>query len=148
MMGSPLIIGCDLREADEEAMAILKNEELIKIDQDAAYRQPYFVNGNRLINAERKGDEPIFGWYPDHMPVIVRHLENGDLAVGFFNFTDDDHYECFTLDAVGLGFSTGKTLELKNVWTGEVTRAINDTVGVNLPAHGSIVYRAKVVDYK
>ncbi len=146
MMGSPLIIGCDLREADEEAMAILKNKELIRIDQDAAYRQPYFVNGNRNVNNERKGDEPIYSWYPEHMPVIVRHLENGDIAIGFFNFTDDEHYECFTLDAVGLGFCTGKTLELTDVWTGEVSKPINDTVGANLPAHGCVVYRAKVVD--
>ena len=127
-------------------MAILKNKELIGIDQDAAYRQPYFVNGNRNVNNERKGDEPIYSWYPEHMPVIVRHLENGDLAIGFFNFTDNEHYECFTLDAVGLGFCTGKSLELTDVWTGEVSKPINDTVGANLPAHGCVVYRAKVVD--
>ena len=148
MMGSPLIIGCDLREADDEAMAILKNKELIRIDQDAAYRQPYFVNGNRNTNNERKGDEPIYSWYPDHMPVIVRHLENGDIAIGFFNLTDNEHYDSFTLDAVGLGFCTGKTLELTDVWTGETSKPVNDTVAVNLPAHGCAVYRAKVVDRK
>ena len=148
MMGSPLIIGCDLREADEDAMAILKNEELIRINQDAAYRQPYFANGNRIENPERKGDEPLFEYYPDHFPILVRHLEDGDIAIGFFNFTDSDRRDSFTLDAIGLGFHTGKTIEMKDVWTGEIRRPVNDTVENSLKAHSCVVYRAKVVDIK
>ena len=149
MMGSPLIIGCDLREADEDALAILKNKALIDIDTDEAYRQPYFVNGNRNYKSVRNGDEPLFDWYPTDCPVLVRNLSNGDIAIGIFNFTDDEgKYESFTLDAVGLGFPTGKTLEMTNVWTGEVSYPKNDTFGVNLPKHGCVVYRAKVIDKK
>ncbi|HBL99586.1 MAG TPA: alpha-galactosidase, partial [Ruminococcaceae bacterium] len=39
-----------------------------------------------------------------------------------------------------------KTLELTDVWTGEVSKPVNDTVGATLPAHACVVYRAKVVD--
>lgn len=78
MRGSPLIIGCDLRKADDDAMAILKNKMLIKINQDEAYRQPFRVNGDRHINKNRKGDEPLYEYYPVDEPILVRFLANGN----------------------------------------------------------------------
>lgn len=146
MMGSPLIIGCDLREADEDAMAILKNEDLIAIDQDPAYRQPYFANCLRKYNQSRGEDDHLYAEYPTELPIMIRHLANGDVAIGFFNLCDPEYWEHFALDEIGLGHNTGKTLELKNVWTGEITRPVNDTIDISLPGHTCVIYRAKVVD--
>lgn len=148
MMGSPLIIGCDLRKADEDAMAILKNKMLIDIDTDEAYRQPFWVNGNRHFNRNRKANDPLYEYYPLDMPIMVRMLSNGDVAIGAFNFTDDIHRTHMTLDSIGLGDCTGKTLELTNVWTGETSTVKNATIRFELDAHCCEVYRAKVVDIK
>lgn len=148
MMGSPLIIGCDLRKADDEAMAILKNKMLIDIDTDEAYRQPFWVNGNRHFNRNRKADEPLYEYYPLDMPVMVRMLANGDVAIGVFNFTDDRRKTFMTLDGIGLGECTGKTLEITSVWTEETTRVKNATISFELDAHCCEVYRAKVVDIR
>ena len=148
MMGSPLIIGCDLRKADEDAMAILKNKMLIDIDTDEAYRQPFWVNGNRHFNRNRKANDPLYEYYPLDMPIMVRMLSNGDVAIGAFNFTDDIHRTFMTLDSIGLGDCTGKTLELTNVWTGETSTVKNATIRFELDAHCCEVYRAKVVDIK
>ncbi len=148
MMGSPLIIGCDLRKADDAALAILKNKMLIDIDQDRAYRQPFFLNGNRIQKQTRGAEEPMLEYYPKDIPILARFLENGDIAIGIFNFSDSKRWEAATLDAVGLGECTGKTLELTNVWTGEVTRPVNATIRVGLAPHSCVVYRAKVVDLK
>ena len=146
MMGSPLIIGCDLTKADDEAMKILKNKMLIDIDQDEAYRQPFWVNGNRHFNRNRKGDDPLYEYYPVDSPVLVRFLSNGDVAIGIFNFMDDKRKIFATLDSMGLGECTGKTLEMTNVWTGETFKVINGTIDVELEGHCCEVYRAKVVD--
>ncbi len=148
MMGSPLIIGCDLRKADEDAMAILKNKMLIDIDTDEAYRQPFWVNGNRHFNRNRGANDPLYEYYPLDMPIMVRMLSNGDVAIGAFNFTDDKHRTFMTLDSIGLGDCTGKTLEITNVWTGETSTVKNATIGFALDAHCCEVYRAKVVDCK
>ncbi len=146
MMGSPLIIGCDLRKADEDAMAILKNKMLIEIDQDEAYRQPFYVNGGRYFNENRKGDEPLYDYYPIDEPFMVRFLANGDLAIGAFNFRDRKIRIFATLDSIGLGESTGKTLELTSVWTGEKKIVTNGTILAELEPHCCEVYRARVID--
>lgn len=148
MMGSPLIIGCDLRKADDDAMAILKNKMLIDIDTDEAYRQPFWVNGNRHFNRNRQANDPLYEYYPLDMPVMVRMLANGDVAIGVFNFSDDKRKASMTLDSIGLGECTGKTLEITSVWTGETKKVTNATICFELDAHCCEVYRAKVVDCK
>lgn len=144
MMGSPLIIGCDLRKADEKAMNILKNKYLIDIATDEGYRQPFCVNQVRTIV-----DEQMVNSY-DGMsePILVKFLSNGDIAIGVFDFIDDPCCPFMTLNDIGLDESTGKTLELTNVWTGEKSYPINGTIRFKLEPHSSIVYRAKVIDAK
>ena len=146
MMGSPLIIGCDLRKADEDAMAILKNKMLIEIDQDEAYRQPFYINGGRYQNKSRKANEPLYEYYPLDEPFMVRFLANGDIAIGAFNFRDEKSRLFAMLDSIGLGESTGKTLELTSVWTGEKKIVTNGTILVDLEPHCCEVYRARVID--
>lgn len=146
MMGSPLIIGCDLRKADEDTMAILKNKMLIEIDQDEAYRQPFYINGGRYQNKSRKANEPLYEYYPIDEPFMVRFLANGDLAIGVFNFRDEKSRPFAMLDSIGLGESTGKTLELTSVWTGEKKIVTNGTILVDLEPHCCEVYRARVID--
>lgn len=146
MMGSPLIIGCDLRKADEDAMAILKNKMLIEIDQDEAYRQPFYINGGRYFNKSRTANDPLYEYYPIDEPIMVRFLANGDLAIGAFNFRDEKSRLFAMLDSVGLGESTGKTLELTSVWTGEKKIVTNGTILIDLEPHCCEVYRARVID--
>ncbi len=148
MMGSPLIIGCDLRKADENAMAILKNQMLIDICTDEAYRQPFWVNGDRHFNKCRQGDEPLYEYYPLEHPFLVRFLANGDIALGAFNLSNEKRSISMTLDSIGLGDCTGKTLELTNVWTGEKSVVKNATIRLQPDAHCCEVYRARVIDKK
>ncbi len=146
MMGSPLIIGCDLRKANSDAMEILKNKMLIDIDQDEAYRQPFYINGGRYFNKSRTANEPLYEYYPLDAPVLVRFLANGDLAIGAFNFRDEKENLFAQLDSIGLGECTGKTLEMTSVWTGETKKITNGTILLELEPHSCEVYRARVVD--
>lgn len=68
--GSPLMIGCDIRDMTPETKKILTNKELIAINQDPAYRQPYRLNGI---------------WQNDNMLTYAKNLANGDIAIGLFN---------------------------------------------------------------
>ena len=146
MMGSPLIIGCDLRTADDEALAILKNKALIDIDQDEAYRQPFILNTYREYKKVRNEDDPLYEKYQLDCPIVARMLSNGDIAIGIFNFRDNETRIDATMDSLGLGECTGKTIEMTDVWTGETVRPVNATIQQRVAPHACKVYRAKVVD--
>ena len=130
LLGSPLMIGCDIRNIKKEALDIMSNKELIKINQDADCRQVI-----KLSFFEGKD-----------IKAYARTLENGDIAVGFFNLTDKKVTVKFLLDELGLPESTGKTLEIHEVWSGETVTGKNGTLIKCLEAFDSLVYRCKVVD--
>lgn len=130
-MGSPLMIGCDVRNMNEQTKAILKNEEIIRLNQDSACRQPVKLNGN---------------WGGEDLLLYSRQLENGELAIGFFNLKEEKAVARLNLDEVGLPFSTGKTLKLKELWTGEEAVVKNSTIIREIEPCDCAVYRAKVVD--
>ena len=127
MMGSPLMIGCDVRNMDEKSEALLKNAEVIAINQDPACSQPFLLN--------RQTDEGLW----------ARQLSNGDYAVGFFNFLDRDAGRCLMLSDLGLGGVTGKGLDMKDLFTGEITH-VDGWFCVEAPPHGCRMFRARVVD--
>ncbi len=151
MMNSPLMIGCDIRNMDEETRKILLNKEVLAVNQDSAGNQPYFANSDYYTpNEARRPDEPFFREYPLRMVKLAKLLDNGDIAIGFFNFMDEPCEDAvITPDMIGLPLSSGRTVELTDLWTGEVLRTDNGIIrGRACAAHGCQMYRAKVVDRK
>lgn len=152
LLSSPLMIGCDIRNLDEDTKAILTNKEIIKINQDPAARQPFFVNRDRYVfNNERKHNEPFFKAERNlykQVPVIARYLDDGDIAIGIFNFTDekrDRWWTTITPDLLGLPMS--KTLELTDLWTGEKFGTFNGTVFTDsIEPHCCRMLRAHIID--
>jgi len=67
VMGAPLGLSIDIRQLDAGYLALLKNQELIAIDQDAICKQ------GRKISSDQSGD------------VWARTLKNGDVAVALLN---------------------------------------------------------------
>ncbi len=131
MFASPLMIGCDIRKMDESALRILKNRELIKICCDPLCCQPYMIDG--------------VGCSDSHAEVWVRNLENGDIAIAMFNLQDGPQKGFLPLVSLGLNASTGRTLELTDLYTGEVINNIRgEYVSDYIPAHGCKVFRARV----
>lgn len=159
LLGSPLFIGCDIRNMDEETKTILMNKDVIEIDQDPAYRQPFFANSFQFKPNENRGPkgpfyDPFYEKYPIDHPVIARYLDNGDIAIGFFNFTDTDSAwssNTALFDCLGIPATSNKNLLLKDLWTKEEFLAENGIVIPDkwpnfLKAHSCKLYRAKIVD--
>ena len=76
---------------------------------------------------------------------IPKDVANGDYAVGFFNFLDRTAGRCLMLSDVGLGGATGKGLEMIDLFSGETIR-VDGLYCVEAPAHGSRMFRARVID--
>ncbi len=130
-LGSPLMIGCDIRGMSQASLDILTNEEMIRINQDPACRQPVKMAGT---------------WTGDDLLLYAKQLAGGDVAIGLFNLREEKTYARVNLDEIGLPFSTGKTLKMKEVWTGEDFTVKNASFIKELQPFDCAVYRAKVVD--
>ena len=124
------LIGCDIRNMNDETLKILTNRELIKINQDEACRQIFKLN-------------PIWN---DNIKAYARFLENGDIALGVFNFSGEEGAVRINIDELGLPESTGRTLCMHNLWEDETVTVKNGTFMHNIKPYDSLVYRCKVVN--
>jgi alpha-galactosidase len=132
MLNSPLIIGCDLREVDDETLAILSNKDIIAINQDIDGRQPFTF--------------PT--WHDGYLPDrdgYVKPLSNGDFAIAMFNLTDLKQFFRGNFEEMGLAPTSGRTLKLKNLWTGEEFTSPNKVLSLDIEAHDCLMLRASVV---
>lgn len=130
MMGAPLMIGCDIRNCDEDTLSLLKNRALIAIDRDAEARPPYVVG------------------YPDQNETYLhmfRHLSDGRFCLASFNFTDARREGYIHLYDIGITPESGYTLRLEDVMTGEVLYPRDDVVIVHCEAGDCKVYNAALV---
>lgn len=125
LLNSPLMIGCDVRNLQEPIKNIISNRDVIAINQDPSYIMPFMVNS-----------------HPEH-PIWVRMLENGDYAIGLFNYEDVPVRQHFSIADLGLNRVSGKKLVLRELWTGE-TLTTENFVCRNLEAHGFQLFRATV----
>ena len=129
MMSTPLMIGCDLTAISEEALAILKNKELIALDQDPACLQAFVVR-------EYRGDAGVLlgeTWVKD-----LGQPSSAEKAVALLNRSDEPL--AMTLDLAEAGLR-GKVLSLRDLWSGkELSAEERDFL---VPPHGTAVFRIK-----
>lgn len=103
-MGSPLMIGCDVRNMTDVTLETLGNEDLIRINQDIECRAPYCI---RQWNN------------PENVLSLVKPMSDGSLAIGMFNFGDVKSEMSLQFWDLGLPVSAGVGLEMYNCWTHE-----------------------------
>ncbi|GAA1971799.1 RICIN domain-containing protein [Kitasatospora viridis] len=141
MMAAPLISGADLRAAADSqqtsngatwstgigasSLAILKNSDMIAIDQDSLAKPATLVGG-----APASSTAPV---------ILKRQLANGDLAVALVN-QDPSNWAMpsVTLSQLGL---TGSSYSYKEIWSGSTGTTTGTIGGSWIPAHGTALYR-------
>lgn len=126
MMSTPLMIGCDLTKISDSTLEILKNEELIAINQDTACKQAYVIKEFR--------EDKLLG------EIWVKELRaDGEKAVAFLNRSDRPLDMDLSLKDAGM---CGEILSIRNLCEHcdiEITENINITVN----PHGAVVFRIK-----
>lgn len=132
MMGSPLMIGCDIRKATPFTKELLQNKNLLAINQDPESRGAY-----------RIAVEP--NWFgKDDAFVLVKALANGDLAIGMFNFTDNTREITVQFWDIGLPYQSGYGLSLHDCFTDTDLGVFRERYAKHIPAHDCVVVRAKL----
>ena len=124
---APLMMGADLRKVSDEYRALLQHKELIRLNQDAECRPPYKVR-------EDSG-----------YAVFVRHLADGEFAIGVFNFHQDARYAEIPCAELGVPVNSGVKLGLTDVITGEALPVKRDDLFVHVPGHSCKIYRVKFI---
>ena len=124
---APLMMGADLRKVGEEYRTLLQHKELIRLNQDPECRPPYKVCENNGYT------------------VFIRHLADGEFAIGVFNLHQDPRYAEITFAELGVPVNAGVKLALTDVITGESIPAKRDDLFVYVPGHSCKIFRAKFV---
>ena len=130
LWGAPIMLGCDLRKVTPEVVKLVTNRDLIAINQDPLVAQPYCIDpgamGSDLVN-------------------VARILEGGDLAIGLFNFSDNDRHTTVLLEWLGLPYESKIRLEMRDLISGESMMSGRDEFSVRIPRHSVRMFRCKLV---
>lgn len=124
MMSSPLLIGCDLTKIPEESLKLLKNKELIAINQDPLCLQAYVTM--------KQGE----GY------VLVKDLKerNGLMrAVALYNPSDSTIHFNVPLRKIELG---GK-VKLRDLIGQKDMKTVRDSISIDVPARSVKIMRAE-----
>ena len=140
MMAAPLILGNDIRkfinpdgtvDEDNKVLAILKNKELIAIDQD-----------KRGIQAKRIFTDGV-------SDILAKPLENHELAVCLFNKSNKAREMSISLAKLHsdpfVDLPIKNSYEATNLWEKE-TFPLTDKIQVTVAPHGVAVYKIKTID--
>ncbi|WP_431878308.1 glycoside hydrolase family 27 protein [Micromonospora marina] len=119
MLAAPLMMGNDVRSANAATLAILRNANLVAINQDTLGRQAVQVS----FDGTRR--------------VLAKPLANGDVAVALFNQGGSTTTVSTTAAAIG---KSGSSFTLRDAWTG-ATSTSTGAISASVPAHGTVVYR-------
>lgn len=125
LLGSPLMIGCDIRSMDKESFSTLTNRELISIARDPRGNRPYLF---RFCGR-------------DDLPIFVRALEGGEVAIGFFNLGDAPARMWISSEDVGV--PSVRKLGGREVYSGEEAHFSNGVLVREVAAHACSVFRMR-----
>ncbi len=120
MVAAPLMLGSDPRALTSAQIGMLRNQQVITIDQD-----PLGVQGTVIAN-EGAGQ------------VWSRPLAGGDVAVALLNRGSQAHRITTRARRVGLPPATAYTL--KNLW-GHTTRRTTGEISARVPSHSVVLFR-------
>ena len=124
IMNSPLLIGCDLTSIKSETLSLIRNTELIALNQDTLYQQAYIVG---LVN---------------DCHILVKDVERlcgTKRAFAIYNPTDEDRRVTVRFDDLCLA---GK-VTLRDVFARRKVGEFSEKYDVSVPAHGTRIFVAE-----
>ncbi len=122
-MAAPLLIGSDIRVASTATLTILKNTDVIAVDQDSLGKQGTIVSSS------------------GGLVVMSKELAGGDRAVTLTN--ENSGTATVGTTAAAAGMPAASSYRFTNLWT----KAVDSTGGAisaSVPGHGTVMYRVSV----
>ncbi|MFT3751814.1 MAG: alpha-galactosidase [Paludibacter sp.] len=124
LLGSPLVLGNDLKDIPASGMEIIANKELIAINQD--------ISGEvqaRLISEEATG---LQVWAKK-----INGLQSADRAVVLLNRTNRPALMSVSL----IGLDLKGTASIRDLWAHKTVAQTDSTFTAEVPAHGAVALK-------
>ena len=124
IMNSPLLIGCDIRNIKSTTLNLLKNKELIALNQDTLYQQAYLA-------------AKVSDCY-----IMVKDLEKAnDLKRAFAIYNPNDISKTVTMKFSSIDLAD--SVKLRDVFAKKDLGMFYETYEVKIPAHATRIYVAE-----
>lgn len=124
IMNSPLLIGCNMKELSATNLNLLKNKELIALNQDTLYQQAYL--------AAKVND----------CYIMVKDIEKANgLKRAFAIYNPNDAQKTVTMKFKDIDL--GDSVALHDCFTKKDIGKFTETYEVKVPAHGTKIYVAE-----
>ena len=120
LLSAPLLLGCNMEHLTPFTIALLSNDEVLAVNQDALGRQAVRVAAIGPVD------------------VYTKTLEDGSCAIGFFNRGDQEHSYAFQ-KLRDIGFC-GKQ-RVRDLWRQSDLPPIDGGIKIIVPAHGVCLYK-------
>ena len=119
LLASPLLIGCDMSQLDDFTLNLLKNSEVIDVNQDPLGKQAQQV----VVNSDYQ--------------VWVKELEDGSKAIGIFNVSNNE--KKVTLNWSDIKINGTKTV--RDVWRQKDIGKFESKYETYVASHGVALIR-------
>jgi alpha-galactosidase len=119
LLAAPLLIGCDLAQLDEFTLALLTNDEVLDVNQDAL----------GAAATRRAGTEDWEVW--------ARPLADGTTAVGLFN----KGYDRMEISATWKDLGLKGKLPVRDCWLRKDLGEFAGSFAASVPTHGAMLLR-------
>ena len=127
IMSSPLLIGCNMATLREKPLALLKNEELIALNQDPLGLQAYVV--------QHIGETYV-------LVKDILSLHGKTRAVALYNPSDREEEMCVSFSEVDLG---GQVL-VRDLFEHEDLGTMEGALTAVVPPHGTRIYKLEAAE--
>jgi len=124
IMASPLLIGCDMSNLNSTTLALLRNKDLIALNQDTLCLQAYV--------AQHKGDTYV-------LVKDIEKLYGTTRAVAFYNPSDQAADMSIAFEDLDLS----GVVQVRDLFEQKDLDDMSGTISVTVPAHGTRIYRLK-----
>lgn len=124
IMASPLLIGCNMATINERALELLKNKELIALNQDLLHLQAYVI--------QHIGETYV-------LVKDLLKLHGNTRAVALYNPSDKPVEMCVDFSELELG---GK-VSVRDLFEHKELGKMQNSLTVQVPAHATRIYRLK-----
>jgi alpha-galactosidase len=119
LRGAPLLLGCDASKLDTFTLNLLRNAEVIEIDQD-----PLCVQGTHMSGST---------------DVVAKPMSDGSVAVGFFNVNASGPLSVsVNMNRIGL---SGRC-RIRDVWRQQDVDTVDASFSRSVPALSVFLFRA------
>lgn len=119
MLAAPLLIGCDLEKLDAFTLGLLSNDEVIALNQDALGQPARHVATIGAFHVYRK------------------NLEDGGIALGFFNLGETPQSAALVFDQLGLA----PRQLVRDLWRQQDVGVADQQVTATVQPHNVVLYK-------